>query len=108
MGSRQHPLMRQAEDRQEEEKRQREREYDERQLDEAYAAVAETAHGAIVLRDLVATYGTRHMPFTGNSRDAYNMGMAHACDKLVSRLKRCLSRRDFIDLMYPEEEKKKK
>lgn len=96
--------MKQAANRQAEEALRLEEAERERRLDAAYAAVAETPNGEIVLRDLVKKYGTKSIKFLGNSNDAYNMGKAHACDKLVARLKRCLTREKFIDIMYPVEE----
>ncbi len=95
--------MKQASDRRAEESKNLEDEERERRIDAAYAAIAETPHGETVLRDLLENYGTRSIKFLGNSKDAYNMGKAHACDKLVARLRRCLSRERFIDIVYPIE-----
>jgi hypothetical protein len=96
--------MKQAADRQAEEALRLEEEERERRLDAVYAAVAQTPDGEIVLRDLVKNYGAKTIPFTNNSKkNAYNIGMAHACNKLVERLERCLTREKFIDIVYPAE-----
>lgn len=98
-----HPLMRQEAARKAAEEKRLDEEAEERRFDASYAAVADTEDGMIVLRHLIRNYGSKGHAFFGNSKDAYNMGMSHACDKLVARLQRCLSRDKFIDLMYPEE-----
>ncbi len=100
-----HPADRREREEAERARLERAKDIHDRTLRKAYAAVASTPEGRIVLREWIRdfTAAMASAQFRGNSQDFYNLGRAYQAEEIRKTLQQVLPREMFLEIMYPKE-----